>query len=54
MGGPDGHPKNLIKKPDFKLSLSKMTMPHEMAALVLTEQIFRAFSIRKGTRYHRD
>ena len=54
MGGPDGHPKNIIKKTDFNLSLSKMTMPHEMATLVLTEQIYRALSIKKGSKYHRD
>ena len=54
LGGPDGHPENLMKKMDFNLSLSKMTMPHEMAALVLVEQLFRAFSIKKGSKYHRD
>ena len=54
LGGPNGHPENLIKEMDFNLSLSKMTMPHEMAALVLTEQLFRAFSIKKGSKYHRD
>jgi len=54
LGGPDGHPENLMKKMDFNLSLSKMTMPHEMAALILAEQLFRAFSIKKGSKYHRD
>ena len=53
IGGPDGHPKNLLKFTDFKLSLSKMTMPHEMATLVLTEQIYRSFSIKRGSKYHR-
>ena len=54
LGGPDGHPENIMKKMDFNLSLSKMTMPHEMAALFLVEQLFRAFSIKKGSKYHRD
>ena len=54
LGGPNGHPENLIKEMDFNLSLSKMTMPHEMAALVLAEQLFRAFSIKKRSKYHRD
>tara|TARA_Y100000591_G_C21791931_1_gene677064 strand:+ start:108 stop:539 length:432 start_codon:yes stop_codon:yes gene_type:complete len=54
LGGPNGYPENLIKEMDFNLSLSKMTMPHEMAALVLAEQLFRAFSIKKGSKYHRD
>ena len=54
MGGPDGHPENLIKTKDLKLSLSKMTMPYELATLVLTEQIYRALSIQKGSKYHRN
>ena len=54
LGGPNGYPKNMIEEMDFNLSLSKMTMPHEMAALVLVEQLFRAFSIKKGSKYHRD
>lgn len=53
LGGPNGHPENLKKEMDFNLSLSKMTMPHEMAALVLAEQLFRAFSIKKSSKYHR-
>ena len=43
-----------IKEMDFNLSLSKMTMPHEMAALVLAEQLFRAFSKKKRSKYHRN
>ena len=54
LGGPNGYPKNIIEAMDFNLSLSKMTMPHEMAALILVEQLFRAFSIKKGSKYHRD
>tara|TARA_B100000900_G_scaffold326118_1_gene286055 strand:- start:1149 stop:1580 length:432 start_codon:yes stop_codon:yes gene_type:complete len=54
IGGPNGYSKSIIKRMDFILSLSKMTMPHEMSALILTEQLFRAFSIKKGSKYHRD
>ncbi len=54
MGGPDGHPENIVKTADLKLSLSKMTMPYGLATLVLTEQIYRAFSIQKGSKYHRN
>ena len=53
LGNHEGLPLELIKKSDFNLSLSKMTMPHEIANLVLAEQIYRAFSIKKGSHYHR-
>ena len=54
IGGPDGHSSEILNEADFILSLSKMTMPHEMATLVLMEQIYRAFSIKKGSKYHRE
>ena len=54
LGGPNGYPKNILEEMDFNLSLSKMTMPHEMAALILIEQLFRAFSIKKRSNYHRN
>ena len=53
LGNHNGLPRELINNSDFNLSLSKMTMPHEMANLVLIEQIYRAFSIKKGSSYHR-
>ena len=54
IGGPDGHSSEILNEADYILSLSKMTMPHEMATLVLIEQIYRAFSIKKGSKYHRE
>ena len=54
LGPPDGLSKNLIKSTDFILSLSKFTLPHELAYLVLLEQIYRAVSIKNGSKYHRD
>ena len=54
IGGPDGHSSEILNEADYILSLSKMTMPHEMATLVLTEQIYRALSIKKGSKYHRE
>ena len=35
------------------ISLSKMTLPHELAALVLVEQLYRAYEIDRGSSYHR-
>ena len=53
IAGPDGHSKIIKEKSDQIISLSNLTFPHEMATLILTEQIFRAISIKKGSKYHR-
>lgn len=44
-GTDDGFPEELRKRPQHKLSLSTLTMPHEFARVVLAEQIYRAFTI---------
>ena len=54
IGGPNGHSEIVRTGANSILSLSNMTLPHEMALLVLTEQIFRAISIQKGSKYHRE
>jgi len=53
IGGPDGLDERVLSSIDFKLSLSKMTLNHEMARLFLIEQIYRAFTILEGKKYHR-
>jgi 23S rRNA (pseudouridine1915-N3)-methyltransferase len=53
IGGANGFDRNFIKKFDIAISLSKMTFPHEIARLVLLEQIYRSFTIIKGEKYHR-
>jgi 23S rRNA (pseudouridine1915-N3)-methyltransferase len=53
IGGHDGHPDDWRKRADLLISLSAMTMPHELARTVLTEQIYRAFTILRGHPYPR-
>jgi 23S rRNA (pseudouridine1915-N3)-methyltransferase len=52
IGGHDGLPDQLKASLPL-LSLSKMTWPHQTARLLLIEQIYRAFEIKKGSNYHR-
>ena len=51
-GGPSGLNEDLIKNSDDRLSLSLMTFTHEMARLILLEQLYRACTIRAGWPYH--
>lgn len=53
IGGSYGVSEELINFCDFRLSFSKMTFPHQLMRLILTEQIYRWFSILKNTKYHK-
>jgi len=53
IGGPDGFDPSLLKSAPKTLRLGKMTLPHELARLVLLEQLYRAHSILANTPYHR-
>jgi 23S rRNA (pseudouridine1915-N3)-methyltransferase len=53
VGGADGLGLGAMFKADLVLSLGKMTLPHGLARIVLTEQIYRAATILSGHPYHR-
>ena len=53
VGPADGFSEELRRKADFVLSIGKMTLAHELARVVLLEQVYRAFTILKGHPYHR-
>ncbi len=52
IGGPFGNGKNLKERADFKLCLSPMTFTHQMARLILAEQLYRAMKIMRHEPYH--
>jgi len=53
IGGPIGLSTEILEKSGSVLALSKMTLTHEMSRLVLLEQIYRAFTILNGEKYHK-
>lgn len=52
IGPADGFAENTRTHADFTLSFGKMTIAHELARVVLLEQLYRAFTILKGHPYH--
>lgn len=52
IGGPFGVSDQVKKRSDSMLSLSSMTFPHELCLVFLSEQIYRACTIKAGTGYH--
>jgi 23S rRNA (pseudouridine1915-N3)-methyltransferase len=54
IGGADGHTEELRRRADWRWSLGKLTLQHELALVVVLEQLYRARSINAGSPYHRD
>ena len=53
IGSSCGLSQKVSTRADFKLSMSKMTFLHQFARLILVEQIYRAFKILNGEKYHK-
>jgi 23S rRNA (pseudouridine1915-N3)-methyltransferase len=54
IGGPDGHAPEVRSRTDLCLSLSRLTLPHALARVLLLEQLYRAVSVLASHPYHRD
>jgi 23S rRNA (pseudouridine1915-N3)-methyltransferase len=52
IGGADGLPADLVRRAGTRLSLSRLTLPHRLARVVVCEQIYRALTIIRGEPYH--
>jgi 23S rRNA (pseudouridine1915-N3)-methyltransferase len=53
IGGADGLPADVAKSAERRWSLGPLTLPHELARVVVYEQLYRAYTIRRGEKYHR-
>lgn len=53
IGGSVGVSENVKKRANYKLKLSEMTFPHQLARLLIVEQIYRAYKIIKNEPYHK-
>ncbi|MBL7901867.1 MAG: 23S rRNA (pseudouridine(1915)-N(3))-methyltransferase RlmH [Bacteroidia bacterium] len=54
IGGPYGFDERIYERAKAKISLSKMTFSHQMVRLFFVEQVYRAYTILKGEKYHHE
>ncbi|HEX4574242.1 MAG TPA: 23S rRNA (pseudouridine(1915)-N(3))-methyltransferase RlmH [Gemmatimonadales bacterium] len=53
VGGAEALPQAVLARAEWVWSLSRLTLPHELARVILYEQLYRAYTIRRGEPYHR-
>ena len=53
IGGAEGPPKEILESATTRISLSPLTLTHQMVRLLLIEQIYRGLEIAKGSAYHK-
>jgi 23S rRNA (pseudouridine1915-N3)-methyltransferase len=53
IGGDEGLDPEVLAKAQLVLSLSRMTLPHRLARVVLAEQLYRSFTVLRGEPYHK-
>jgi 23S rRNA (pseudouridine1915-N3)-methyltransferase len=53
VGGPEGLQKEVIEAADYQWGLGKLTLPHDLAMVVLLETLYRASTINSGLPYHK-
>lgn len=53
IGDADGLPEAVLAGAERRWSLGPLTLPHELARVVVYEQLYRAYTIRRGEKYHR-
>jgi 23S rRNA (pseudouridine1915-N3)-methyltransferase len=53
VGGPEGLPQAVLDKADYQLSLGSLTLPHDLAMVVLLESLYRASTISSSHPYHK-